>query len=327
MRWLPLFVALLLCTACSKKDSGPESADPSSDSSATAADAIGDKEPTEPAKAIPTPSPVGLELIEQGAEPRQELRWTLEAGSKQPLRISTVAVVSGTVGGILAVGQPPQKVTWDLSVSTKAVDANGVATAELRIEEAKVVEPGIARPGAAIIVENEAKNLIATTSGYFIDQLGPLAAPRIDVPANGNIHTFNLADTLQRALETVLIRLPEEPLGVGAQWKITRELVRDGAAVTLVSTVEIKKLEGAVVTFAVEHEYKAAPQEFPVRYIADTVYQLISMAAESSAEVTWDLTKALPTEATASDDFNQVIRHGKGKTQKYVKTNATFGTK
>lgn len=191
--------------------------------------------PTAPTTAsIPVPASV-LALTRAGDAPRTVLDRS--AAQDQDVTLSTAATIRQQVG------TEPER---DLSGPEVSVPL-----------AASVTEAGVALELGTPTSEQEALSAaLAPAEGSGATLVGGPDGPVTELQISP---ATELGDEARAAVEQALRQgvqylplLPAEPVGVGAQWTITQELVSLGLALTQVSTVTLADVEGDALTLDVE---------------------------------------------------------------------------
>jgi hypothetical protein len=121
------------------------------------------------------------------------------------------------------------------------------------VADASVRDPGDSQAAAAVAGPLEQIKGLAISTTLAPD--GKITDAKLD--AGGKQLTAagqQQYDALAGNLEDLALRLPTEPVGAGAKWRSSRQVHRGGLATTATATVEVTKLEGTRLGYAVAIE-------------------------------------------------------------------------
>jgi hypothetical protein len=200
------------------------------------------RDPEPPPPPPPAPPHDGVTLIQAGVTPRQPLRYHLAKGARTTSEmVFDIDVKSGDRSGPL----PTQVV--DLETTVDDVLANGSARLRIRVLDARVRE----RPGSQIAIE-AVRAQAAALRGVVITQTlaadGEVSDPHVE-PGPGSERITGELDSLLRGLGRVAMRLPVEPVGVGALWRERRTLPEGGVQAVSETTYVLGALAGSTVAY------------------------------------------------------------------------------
>lgn len=174
--------------------------------------------PIEPAE------PLGVTLLDAGAEPRQLLRFALTDGSERTVTTST-QTIEQLVQGVSLV--PPQPIETITRVSVERVAVDGGVQVRSEITDA-AIGPATDPELADFIGANFAE-LIGITTTVVVDDRGLVNATANDAGAS-EIVVDLLGDSLSQSTP-----LPGEAVGVGASW-VTEANLQDSGVTGVVRT-------------------------------------------------------------------------------------------
>ena len=212
-----------------------------------------------PAPVVAAPKPVAtpssVALVSPGAEPRQVLRYQLAKGSKSSFELDVdVDIAAGSMGG------PIPTLVMIMDLTTDDVFPDG------RMKVRSVVSKVTAKDRAGSKITADAmQQQAAILVGIGI--IGTLSPNGTLVDAHLDFGDKHLPDEMQAELgqltkgfERVALALPDQPVGVGARWTTTKEVVESGAHMTAVTTIELTKLEGTKLSFTRSAEISGPDQ-------------------------------------------------------------------
>lgn len=196
----------------------------------------------------PAPAPVAkpeVQLVSPGAAPRRVLAYVLPKGTQTHLELAIdMTLDAGGRGGTLPT------VVMQLDVAVDDVLADHRMKLRTTIADASVRDPSDSQVAAAIATPLEQIKGLAVTTTLAPD--GKVSDAKLD-PGGKQLTPAaqQQYDALAGNLEDLALRLPTEPVGMGAKWRSSRQVHRGGLATTATATVEVTKLEGTHVGYAV----------------------------------------------------------------------------
>jgi hypothetical protein len=206
----------------------------------------------------PPPAPAqvteGVTLIQPGAAPHRALRYQLTKGTRTRSELVTdVEIKSDEQTG------PAPTLVVGFETEVADVLADGTAKLRLTITHTSVRE----RPGS-VIAGDLARSQAAAMHGVVITEtLGPdgqLADARVEVaPGIADKVRAQLED-LTRSLQQVAMRMPAEPVGLGAMWRERRTLPEGGIRAVSETMYTLTSLMDGVIGYTSLGRSTASPQ-------------------------------------------------------------------
>lgn len=195
-------------------------------------------------KPQPVKSNDGTELLTTGRGEQRALRYKLVKGTKAKLELSMSNAISA---GNRDMKMPALVITLELVVED--VKPDGTANIKTTIVAATMREV----PGATVpvgVVAEMATSLSGTVFTATLSPTGRVIDPKVVPTKNVPTPVRAQIEQLNQQISQVAIPLPEVPVGVGAKWSVKSDTDLDGIKLVTVTTTEVVKLEGEVVTFA-----------------------------------------------------------------------------
>jgi hypothetical protein len=208
-------------------------------------------------QAPPPPAPPprqGLEMVSHGAMPHQPLRYRLTRG------ISTVVELE--VDREIATSREQHTMPTSITVMEVAADdvlPDGNARVRTTILRASARE----RPGATASLE------VASAQGAMLSGVaitgtltprGKIHSPRLAAGPNLPAKASQEAGPLIEQTEEVAMPLPEPAIGVGAIWRVRRDLMQLGLKLESITELEVTAIDGPRVSYAMRTEIKGDRQ-------------------------------------------------------------------
>lgn len=226
-------VLLIGLAACGKKEEAKPAPTPAPEPVAKAADA-----------AVAVEAPTKLELLEAGAEPKQVLHYQLTKGSKTSLELTTdIDFTAGKMGG------PMPSLVMTMDIGADDVLPDGKMKVKSVISRVTAKDRAGAKMSADTI-SAQAAIMVGIGVVGTLGTDGTLTDGHIDYGSQ-NLPPEMQAQlgTLTKGFERVALSLPTQPVGVGAKWRTSKEVIENGAHMTAVTTIELTKVEGTVISF------------------------------------------------------------------------------
>ncbi len=205
----------------------------------------------------PAPPRQGIEMVHRGAMPHQPLRYQLTRGGRTTVELELdVDMVTPTFQRTM-----PTTVTV-MEVGADEVLADGSAKVRTKILRAMARE----RPDASgAEVSLEAVNAqAAMLSGVEITGTltprGKVQGPRVEASAGVPPKTASGIAALVAQAEEVAMPLPEPGVGVGATWRVRRDVVELGVKMETLTEVEVTSIDGPRVGYVMRTEARGDDQ-------------------------------------------------------------------
>lgn len=193
----------------------------------------------------PPPPSDGIVVVTAGAAPQRALRYRLAANADTRLEL---AVDVDLKTPDLDVAVPTLVMGLDLAVT--AIDADGTARVRLTVADAGARARGAEANPALAVMDRQAKHL---TGAVVTLALAPTGEVRDTALAETDRDLSKpMADQMQTLLQTseqLAMRLPDEPVGVGAVWTHRRTMKLAQLSLVSVTRVEVTAIDGDRITF------------------------------------------------------------------------------
>jgi hypothetical protein len=236
-----------------------------------------------PAPPPPTPLPPhdGVTVLQPGAPPHQALRYRLIKGA----RTRSELVCDVDLRSDDHTGPMP---TLVVDFETQVTDVLADGTAQLRITVIGTTvrdRPGSATAGDLVRAQAAAMHGVVFTETLAPD--GALGEPRLEATALSDKVRGQL-ESLTRSLQQVAMRMPQEPVGLGAMWRERRTLPEGGIRAVSETTYTLTSLTGDTVGYLATGVASGAPQTIEQDGLKAEV---TSTSGSSEAKGTVDLSR------------------------------------
>ncbi len=295
-RHLPL-TALLFAVACTP----PQRADDQRDRPPSSTPQPPPREiaPVEPPRHTPQVPPLptaaldpatnGFELLLAGAEPRSPLRLTpTEATSEQvELTLSMTVALTGTSLPPMRQVLPAVKQT---TTATTSSIADGRITQRLVHGDLHVDSSS---PNAAQSLQAAMQKIDGFEQTRVFDPRGNLLDSRLTIPEGTSAQLAKTLETIGKTVEQVMVRFPEQPVGVGGKWKVSVPF--DSGGLELEQTIEFTLVarEGKRAVFETQLSQRPLTDKFTPPD-QNTELDIVEFESKGASRIEYDLDKMLP---------------------------------
>lgn len=292
MRCSPWALAAIiwLCLGCQRGDVvAPEA------SAATGASAPAERTATPvPASSVPP----RLTLLDHGAAPHTPLRYDLAAGTSQASAITINYQMALDMPGIPS---PPLVMpVIHADVHTRVLEATDRGF-EVRLELATLATGP--RPGVSFTVIDALDEALArvqgTTGITTLDRRGFQHGASLSMPDDVPAKIRQLLAETERQIQQMSPPLPEQPVGVGARWRVESQIVKLGVRIDRVASYQLVARTGDTATVEVTIAQSAAPQTVALPGIpGGATAQVTSLSSTGTGKLEIALTRAMPKRGT-----------------------------
>ena len=252
----------------------------------------------------PGAAPV-FNLMAPGEEPRRSLRYRLAAGATHKLVMTLRMSLGVEVDGRGAPVQraPAMRMVFDCRV-TEADEAQARfdfgLTEPPELFETEGVPPAVLEPMRKSLASlSSIRGHVAMTSRGVVKEASVEVGPGLDKGAE------QMIQSMRQSMEQTSVPLPEEPVGVGARWKMLHRVQGGGVTLYQVAEFRVLRFEEEIATLAVTLEQFAPRQEMVLPAGAGARAELTSMQGHGEGHVAVDLTSPVPR---SSADFDTTLR-------------------
>ncbi len=255
-----------------------------------------------------TAAPVVVRLVNPGAEPRRLLRLALVRGQRE-----TVDMEMGMQMNMR--GGPPMPaitVRTRSSIEVKNVDRNGVVRAEVRADTFEPVSPA----ELADQLRASFAPLVGFTAVITFDSRGRTLSTETRMPPNADASLRSMIDNMAQTYSQMVSPLPDEPVGVGAQWTATSGISVGGANVQQTATFTLNALEATSIRVTSQVVQTAGRQPMSLPTLPPgTTATLISMNSNGGGSQTLALNGLSPDGSVRITSETNMEMSAGGQTQ------------
>jgi hypothetical protein len=249
----------------------------------------------------PAAAQSNVELINAGTEPKQQLRFTPGANTKQTLQMTMDMDMAMSVGGQTqpAFDSPPIKMTMESEV--KKVDANGDIHTDFSYSDADVVAAKNTQPQLVNAMRAQVKKLVGLRGSMIVDNQGNTKQANFNAPETLDPNTKKMVEQMVTSLKQLSSPVPSEAVGVGAKWKIPNSVTANGMTMNQSSTYELVDIKDNVASLQVSMEQQAGTQKInPQGLPPGASIDLKSMNSQGNGKLKLALNQVMPISSTMS---------------------------
>jgi len=253
--------------------------------------------------------PVQVELLEAGAEPRQELRLKVAEGSQQQV---TMRVTMNLVQEIDGQARPPVVIPpVDLGLLVQVGRQRGPNIhAEFAYQSVTIVDEGTADPAVVQGMRQSGIERLAELTGeMFVNTRGELLDASVDLPADFPAQLAEFVNQIESQLRNLAVPFPAEPIGAGARWSAVTSVTVAGIEAETRSTYQLLERTGDTYKIAVTVEQTAPEQTVQSQGTEALVREFVN---RGSGNADGDLTRMLPVASTVRTEGTQVMEVTQG---------------
>jgi hypothetical protein len=235
-----------------------------------------------------------------GSEPVQRLRLKPRPGSKQEANLVWQIQTRSKVGDreipiILPMLQS------SFSTLVRDVAPNGNISYQVVYNNVQTAKTGApADENVTQMIERELSMLAGMSGEFIVSERGEPQSISLTLPENMSPLQRSLFDQLSQSMTQLAVPLPDQPVGVGAEWRQTVPLMINGAKIEQVATYKLVSLKAQVATIAVQMSQMTANQKIDsgVRNVGDL--ELQSFVANGKGQIVWSLEQLMPQQSQLS---------------------------
>lgn len=201
-----------------------------------------------------------MTMVDPGAEPRFTLRYAIPAGATQALDMvmdMDMAMEGAGMGGLGDIKMPRMVMRSDVEVTKVHGDGAmdlSMTTTDVRVED----RPG-AMAGLAGAMESELAGMNGMRMTMTLTPNGRSKHMKLDEKSVSPAVREQMKQT-EQMLDQMTALLPDEPVGVGARWRVEQTIRQQGMRINFAYTYEVQEVSetGALITADVE---MSAPEQ------------------------------------------------------------------
>lgn len=250
--------------------------------------------------------PTQIQLVNPGAEPRQQLNLKPSLGVTQTTTMAVkMEMGTSTPDKSMNVTKVP---TMVLTIDTKVtkIDTNGDIYYEFSYTKADIAGDTPNLPPAALdAMRNSLKKLVGLKGSLIMDSRGNNKGGDFILPEGSDKNFKQIVQQMSKSLGQLSAPLPAEAVGKGAKWLISSPSNVSGMDLNQIATYELISLQDGVVTLSITMEQQAKPQKLTLPQLpAGANVALKSFASQGKGEVIMRLDQLMPMRSAVSINSN-----------------------
>lgn len=247
-----------------------------------------------------------LTLLSNGSAPRKALRYVVPAGTTARTRMSTEMSMAMEMGGMAMpeMKMPTMSMVAEMAIS--AVAANGDMSFSSSISD-MAFDTTNANPMLAAGLADVKTDLSSVKTSGSMTSRG-ITSQQINFDAIQDPQLKQMMDAASTTIQQLSFPMPEEEVGVGAQWQTKQRMSSGGVNIDTVATVELVAVDGNKITLKVTTEQTAPPQTMQNPALPpEAEINLVDFSGSGSGTTVIDLT-SLSTQSDTSMTMNMVMQ-------------------
>jgi hypothetical protein len=240
-----------------------------------------------------------LKLLDAGQGDKAPIRLKPEVGRKHRVVIDTRLKLQMKLGefGLPEQNVPPQILHVDLEVTR--IDEQGDIHFTMEFTRIDILS-GEGIPEVQVELMREIFSQLQGMKGKGImNSQGITKSMKLEIPESAQSRVRQQMESITDALDHFTSPFPEEAVGQGARWVVSRTLNRNGARVEQNNVYELLEFDGQGGKVKIAIEQKASNQVIqPPNAPPTAKVNLRSLAGNGEAETTFNLSRISPRAAT-----------------------------
>ncbi len=221
---------------------------------------------------LPATNAMGVvEVLDPGAEPRRELRYTMRKDD-----VGGLAMTMDMTMKLRLADQPPRTtlvprmvMSFDVAI-TQSEGADVQITSTIREARAEPRDGVDARTAQAL--SPKLARMAGIVTKAWMDPRGNVRDTSAELPPGAPAELEATLDQVRQAIEGASVPLPIEAVGIGAKWRVLKRVVSGGLDVVQVVSYRLDEMQGDVIVLdAVVVQFAGAdtaqPKGVPVRVL------------------------------------------------------------
>jgi hypothetical protein len=254
------------------------------------------------------PGGVGLQtqVLEPGAEPREQLRYKRVTGLTEDLVIEIgLASLLETTGASAAVASPV--LALGLNIGSTSCAASGLCSYPISFRIIGVKMPEGATDADAEAITKQVEALADVKGTFEVDDRGITRRADVVVPPGLSTRLATLLGNIRTSL--IAVPLPEEAIGIGGRWQVERLHEVGGIKTKQTVVYSLLEREGRVLRLGMTLQQTAAPQEIALE--PGTAFQVEAYEVSGAGSLVMSLDAITPlSEIHANSELRGIVHHG-----------------
>lgn len=214
--------------------------------------------------AAPTTIPAKLELLDAGAEPRQEVKFRPLANSQQ----TTTMTMGMSMDMIFGETPMPKtnipKIAMKIDLKVGKIEPSGDINYSFNYSEIKAIADKDTPPELTASIQKSMQTLVGVGGDLVVGSDGRVKSQKLKLPKTIEPTMKQSLEQLTKSLEQISTRLPSQAVGVGAKWQTTNSLTVSNIQLNQSMTYEVVALDARGMTVKCKISQSAPPQNIAV---------------------------------------------------------------
>lgn len=328
MRAIVVFASVfaLASSACSSQPAAPE---PAEAPAGPVKQAEPEPPPTDDAvKRVDFTSvaPPKITLDKAGADPKERLRFMPKVGVEEAVVMTMNMTMKMSMAGqqLAPVTTPPMLV--DARGTVESVE-DGAMQITYAIDGMRVGKG----EGTDAATAETLRSVLADVKGFeakmTVNDRGVATAGYVNVPLGLPPHVQQLTEQVQQSLAQMQVPLPEESVGVGAQWTVVTQVEQGGMSIEQTARYEITKRDGTALGLSVKFSQKLVDDKFEPAAMPGVTGTIDRFQSGGSGEVSLALDQVTPQSLSTTNKLKMALSISTGGNQSKQDMEMDLGVK
>lgn len=254
----------------------------------------------------PPPGAPVVALVSAGSAPRAKLRYHVKGDRQEQIRmVMHMDMRMSLRGKAMPHIQLPATVAR-MTVHESARNDGG-ADYQYSIDQFST-QSGSSTQRIAAKMDADLAKLVGVTGSAIVTTRGFVSHPKVNVPSGVDPKTRQLMGSINRSVQSGVTPLPEEPVGVGAEWNVTSHLDIRGMSVKQITHAKLLSHHGKHIVISARVEQTGAPQPIQVPNLPpNTSLYLDSLTSTGTGKSKVLLSQLVPTQAHSTMQTSAVM--------------------
>ncbi len=240
-----------------------------------------------------------IELVNPGAEPRQELRYVPTLGAKQSVKMSIKLNLQGSVGQQQLPEWPTPTVTFVLDLTPTNIYEDGDIVYTTQISQANLEESGSTDAGIASKMRETLQSLVGVGGRGVMSGRGFNKELSFTAPENASASVLQMLKSAEQSIQQIGAPFPAEAVGAGASWRVTGESTQNGMKISQTSTYTIESWNENNVTLSLSVSQTAGRQDLTNANLPGSFkFELVNLQGDGTGKQTISFGLLAPSFAT-----------------------------
>jgi hypothetical protein len=205
-----------------------------------------------------------LELLDAGAEPRQEVKFRPLANSKQTMTMTMGMSMD------MAMGETPlpktniPKIVIKIDLTVGEVEASGDIHYSFSYTDLNAIADNKTSPELTAAIQKSFNTLKGIRGDLVVSSTGQVKSQKLILPKTIDPMTKQTLDQFTKSIEQLSTRLPSNAVGLGAKWQTTHSVTMAGLQLSQAATYEVIAIDARGMTVKCKVAQSAPPQDLLV---------------------------------------------------------------